>query len=1074
MTLRRGAECVLDADAVIGLRRLSEEIDTEWVARALRDSGRGNVRLSKLPAAQVVWLIIAMALLRDRLGSGSHFDHGYAVTVYKSQGATVNEILVLASTLFDSHVSYVAMSRHKYDVRLYWSEDVFGTRDRLMDCLTRASVRCNALDYAAAHDMREEFFPLDRPSYELRRPEESAAVRRKRMKHEVGEMSDRDLVQLRESIQPNANKRIIKPSDIAIQDETLKVLSRRLDAAHYKWINTAKSYDAIKNAFVGEHSKSMPKSDAHGMWESHGSKQEKAIDAQREMIAAFEARESVISRLQALRKKSRSAETAMKEAAERNRETLRWREQLHVVEREIERRRVEELQSRLDAVEFNIVQRLRMWVDAAGRHESAVVDLAYAGNGKLREVWRELRAEQRQASDARYELSGIAGCRGAFFVPLDGRLPTGRQDLERAVIEARRTYRKATRAWGMWRAKHSIEDARAARLGQGEGVGAYQAFVVAERTHQRVQRAYLECVVMEELAKSETAYLRAAETWRAYAESHPDEVATAYKGKGKAGELWKAEREAQDVRAMWESQHDWIHRRGRDHIFPQPQEAGTRKILGLREKRVMEVAAEWEQWKAGRPDEEVHQARTGQGEGSELYQRYRVTLAERQHSRREYRIERTEKELSKLENRYAAAHRRLTGTFGTRSQVERAICEKGKEGRLWLQHAALDRKRKRLEKRLDKLLRVNRDEPRGVAQEAAAARGTELGRKWFSAENALHAAADAWKKVPALERRRARIGFGEHADTYDAYRCALATRDAFREPLVSDVRTRNLDNAERKFVQAMREVDPNDPTTHRVEVAANRERLAAQKLLDRMTRWKRPALHPQPDVTPDRVRDVETRFGLATDAWMQWKESQSREDIARARSGDVSCEGAAIYAAYRHADIEREHVRVELGRLENAKQHERETALRAEATRNLDEAEDAYHKAAVALDGYRAAWPSRVTRLSTDARRYLDAEVRASEKLEAVWQQFRTAHGISDRRQSAASSESRAREELAQWRDLKTRDPEAARAARLGMGKDAHVDRFAQFMDAAERRRQELQTLLEKARQRAKDRGLGR
>lgn len=47
------------------------------------------------------------------------FDHGYATTIHKSQGATIDRSYVLGSTLMDRHLTYVAMTRHGHDVRLY-------------------------------------------------------------------------------------------------------------------------------------------------------------------------------------------------------------------------------------------------------------------------------------------------------------------------------------------------------------------------------------------------------------------------------------------------------------------------------------------------------------------------------------------------------------------------------------------------------------------------------------------------------------------------------------------------------------------------------------------------------------------------------------------------------------------------------------------------------------------------------------------------------------------------------------------------------------------------------------------
>ena len=40
-------------------------------------------------------------------------EHGYAATVHKSQGATVDRVFVLATPGMDRHLAYVGMTRHR-------------------------------------------------------------------------------------------------------------------------------------------------------------------------------------------------------------------------------------------------------------------------------------------------------------------------------------------------------------------------------------------------------------------------------------------------------------------------------------------------------------------------------------------------------------------------------------------------------------------------------------------------------------------------------------------------------------------------------------------------------------------------------------------------------------------------------------------------------------------------------------------------------------------------------------------------------------------------------------------------
>ncbi|KAB2758610.1 Ti-type conjugative transfer relaxase TraA [Brucella anthropi] len=74
-------------------------------------------------------------LLSVRLDSGSeivlsedsyrNIDHGYAVTIHKSQGATVDRTFVLASGMMDRHLTYVSMTRHRYRADLYAAREDF-------------------------------------------------------------------------------------------------------------------------------------------------------------------------------------------------------------------------------------------------------------------------------------------------------------------------------------------------------------------------------------------------------------------------------------------------------------------------------------------------------------------------------------------------------------------------------------------------------------------------------------------------------------------------------------------------------------------------------------------------------------------------------------------------------------------------------------------------------------------------------------------------------------------------------------------------------------------------------------
>ena len=91
-------------------------------------------------------------------------DHGYAVTIHKAQGATVDRAYVLASgTMMDRHLTYVAMTRHRDEAQLYASRDEFRDMAALSARLSRSQAKETTLDY-------------DRAAYAQRRGMESEIV----------------------------------------------------------------------------------------------------------------------------------------------------------------------------------------------------------------------------------------------------------------------------------------------------------------------------------------------------------------------------------------------------------------------------------------------------------------------------------------------------------------------------------------------------------------------------------------------------------------------------------------------------------------------------------------------------------------------------------------------------------------------------------------------------------------------------------------------------------------------------------------------------------------------------------
>jgi Ti-type conjugative transfer relaxase TraA len=74
-------------------------------------------------------------------------DHGYAATIHKAQGATVDRTYVLATPGLDRHAAYVALSRHRESVRLHYGADDFADREALTRTLSRERQKDVTSDY---------------------------------------------------------------------------------------------------------------------------------------------------------------------------------------------------------------------------------------------------------------------------------------------------------------------------------------------------------------------------------------------------------------------------------------------------------------------------------------------------------------------------------------------------------------------------------------------------------------------------------------------------------------------------------------------------------------------------------------------------------------------------------------------------------------------------------------------------------------------------------------------------------------------------------------------------------------
>jgi len=92
----------------------------------------------------------------------ANLDHGYAATVHKAQGVTVDRVHVLATPGLDRHAAYVALSRHRDSVDLHYGRDDFADGHALTRTLSRERGKDMASDYLAVGPAQERPAPHGR------------------------------------------------------------------------------------------------------------------------------------------------------------------------------------------------------------------------------------------------------------------------------------------------------------------------------------------------------------------------------------------------------------------------------------------------------------------------------------------------------------------------------------------------------------------------------------------------------------------------------------------------------------------------------------------------------------------------------------------------------------------------------------------------------------------------------------------------------------------------------------------------------------------------------------------------
>ncbi|MBB4099480.1 Ti-type conjugative transfer relaxase TraA [Sphingomonas kyeonggiensis] len=148
----RGAGA-LGEDVEIGAERGRRSFASGDRVLFLKNERGLGVKNGSLGTVQSVSQVRMAVLLDDGravafdLKGYAYVDHGYAATIHKAQGMTVDRVHVLATPGLDRHAAYVALSRHRDQVDLHYGRDDFADQGRLVRTLSRERGKDMASDY---------------------------------------------------------------------------------------------------------------------------------------------------------------------------------------------------------------------------------------------------------------------------------------------------------------------------------------------------------------------------------------------------------------------------------------------------------------------------------------------------------------------------------------------------------------------------------------------------------------------------------------------------------------------------------------------------------------------------------------------------------------------------------------------------------------------------------------------------------------------------------------------------------------------------------------------------------------
>ena len=86
----------------------------------------------------------------------SGFRHGYATTIFKAQGASIKDVYVFHDGFSGMRNSYVALSSHVEELKLYANEKATNSMDSLVKQMSPKLDKCSSLAYLTQKEVLQK------------------------------------------------------------------------------------------------------------------------------------------------------------------------------------------------------------------------------------------------------------------------------------------------------------------------------------------------------------------------------------------------------------------------------------------------------------------------------------------------------------------------------------------------------------------------------------------------------------------------------------------------------------------------------------------------------------------------------------------------------------------------------------------------------------------------------------------------------------------------------------------------------------------------------------------------------